>query len=129
MTNRVAPFVRSIKCLLSTVMVMMSSMNTYIDASVDVIYTAKWSAVSRLIYGCCFSSCGSKDWCGEFISSVYQDLSRSRSFPRYIASSIIAVYSTGTGVVPKVNLRQRKSSSSTIAMHVAAVIAFACIQW
>ena len=47
MTNRAALFARSIQCLSLTVMVMMSSMNPSIDASVDVMSTDKGSAVVR----------------------------------------------------------------------------------
>ena len=129
LTNRAALFARSIQCLSLTVMVMMSSMKPSIHASVAVISTAKGYSVTRWLADWCFSSCGSKDWCGEFSSSVSQDSYRSRSFPRSIAASLIVVYSTGVGVVPKGNLKQRKSSSSTIEMHVDAVVAFACIRW
>ena len=79
MTNRAALFARSIQWSSSTVMVMMSSMNPSIDASVAVISTAKASVVVRCLAKCCFSSCGIKNWCGEFRSSVSQDSSRSRS--------------------------------------------------
>ena len=54
-----------------------------------------------------------------------QDSSRDGSFPRSIAASLTVVYSAGAGVVPNVNLRQRNSSLSTIAMHVDAVVLFA----
>ena len=128
MTNRAVLFARSIQCLSSTVMVMMSFMKPSIDASVAVISTAKGSAVARRLSDFCFSSFGSKDWCGEFRSSVSQDSSRSRSFPRSIAASLTVVYSAGAGVVPKGNLKQRKASSSTIEIHVNAVVAFACIR-
>ena len=64
--------------------------------------------------------------CGEFRSSVSQDSSRSRSFPRSIAASLTVVYSAGTGVVPSGNLKQRKASSLTIAMHVNAVVSSEC---
>ena len=40
MTNRAALFARSIQCLSSTVIVMISSMKPSIDASVAMIYTA-----------------------------------------------------------------------------------------
>ena len=46
----------------------------------------------------------------------------------YIATSLTVVYSDGTGVVPKGNLGQRKAILSTTAMHVDAVVAFACIR-
>ena len=36
----------------------------------------------------------------------------------------MAVYLDGTGVVPKVRLRQRKASFPTIVMYVAAICAF-----
>ena len=49
------------------------------------------------------------------------------SLPRSIAASLMVVYSAGAGAVPKGNLKQRKASSSTIAMHVDAVFACACI--
>ena len=88
MTNRAALFARYIQCLSLTVMGMMSSMNPYIDASVAVMYTSKGSSVARCLVDCCLSSCGSKDWCGEFRSSVSQDSSRSRSFPTSIAASL-----------------------------------------
>ena len=47
MTNIAALFARSIQYSSSTVMVMMSSMNTSIDASVDLMSTAKGSDVAR----------------------------------------------------------------------------------
>ena len=71
---------------------------------------------------------GSKDRCGELRLSVSQDSSRSRSLPRSIFASLIVVYSAGAGVVPKVNIRYRKAISLTIAIHVNAVVAFACIR-
>ena len=128
MTNRAAISVQYIHCLSSTVIVMMSSMKPSIYASVAVISTAKGYAVARWLADFCFSSCGSKDWCGKFISAVSQDSSQSRSFTRSIAASLTVVYSSGAGVVPKVNLKQRKASSLTIAMHVNAVVVFACIR-
>ena len=73
MINRAAIFERSIQCLSSTVMVMISSMKPSIDASVAVISTAKGSDVSRWLADCCFSSCRSKDWYGDFRLSVSQD--------------------------------------------------------
>ena len=42
---------------------------------------------------------------------------------RSIAASPTALYSSGAGVLPKGNLRQRKTSSLTIAMHVDVVVA------
>ena len=51
MTNRAVLFARSIQCLSSTVMVRMSLMNPSIDASVDVISTAKGSSVTRWFVG------------------------------------------------------------------------------
>ena len=121
MTNRSALFAQSIQCFSLTVMVMISSMNPSIDSLVDMISTAKGSAFARWLAGCCFSSCASKDWCGEFRSSVSQDSSRSRLLPMYIAASLTVAYYSGAGVVPKGNLKQRKASSSTIEMHVASV--------
>ena len=109
-------------------MVMMSSMNPSIDASVAVMSTAKGYAVARWISYCCFSSCGSKYWCGDFRSSVSQDSSQGRSLPRSIAASLTVVYSSDAGVVPKGNLKHGKSSSLTISMHVYAVVSFACIR-
>ena len=89
--------------------------------------TVKGSAVARCLAECCFSSCGSKDWCGEFISSVSQDSFLSRSFPRSIAASLTVIYSSGAVLVSKGTLRKRNYSSLTIEMHVDAVVAFACI--
>ena len=128
MTNRAALFAQSIQCLSSTVMVMMPSMKPSIDASVAVISTAEGSTVAIWVADCCFSSCGSKDRCGDFRSPVSQNSSRSRLLPRYIDASLTVVYSSGAGVVPKGNLKQRKASSLTIAMHVNAVVVFACIR-
>ena len=105
MTNRAALFARSIQCLSSTVMVMMSLMKPSIDTSVAVISTSKGSAVARLLADYCFSSCVNKDRCGEFRSSVSQDSSRSRSLPSSIAASLTVVYSAGAGLVPKGNLK------------------------
>ena len=128
MTNRAALSARSIQCSSSTVIVMILLRNPSIDASVDVMYTAKGCAVARCLAYFCFPPCGSKDWCGEFRSYVSQDSYRSRSLPRSISDSLTVIYSASEGVVPKFNLRQRKASSSIIAMHVNAVVVFACIQ-
>ena len=127
MTNRAALFARYIQCSSSTVMVTMSSMNPSIDASVDAMYTSKGSDVVRCLADFCFSICGSKDQCGDFRSSVSQYSSRSRLLPRSISASLTVVYYAGAGVVPTGNFMQRKASSSTIAMDVDAVVAFACI--
>ena len=89
-------------------MVMMSSMNPSIDVFVDVISTDNGSAVFRWLKDCCLFSCGSKDWCGEFILSVSQDSSRSILFPRSISASLTVVYSYGVSVAPNGNLSQRK---------------------
>ena len=105
MTNRSALFARSIQCSSSTVMVMMSSMNLSIYASVAVMYTDKGSAVARWLVECCFSSWGSRYRCGEFRSSMSQYLYRSRSFHRSIATSLTVVYSFGANMVPKDNHR------------------------
>ena len=128
MTHRASLFARSIQCFSSTVMVIMSSMNPSIDASVAVMSTAKESTVVRELVGCCLSSCGSKDWCGQLRSSVSQDSSRSRLFPRSIVASLTAVYSAGAGVAPKINHRQIRDSLSNICMHVDSVVVFACIR-
>ena len=93
-----------------------------------VLYTDKGSDGARWLFECCLYFCGSKDLCGEFRSSVSQDSSRSRSFPRSIAASLTVIYSFVAGVVPKGDRRQRNASSSTIAMHVTAVVIFSCIQ-
>ena len=128
MTNRAVIFAQSIQCSPSTVVVMMSSMNPSIDSSMAVMSIAKGSAVTRCLSDWCFSSCGSKDRCSKFRSSVSQDPSLSILLPRSIASSLTVVYSAVAGVIPKVNLSQRKAFSSTIAMHVGTVVAFACIR-
>ena len=124
MTNIAALFAQSIQYFSSTVMVMMSLMNPYIDASVSVISTTKGSSVSICLAEFCFSSCGSKDRFGKFRSSVYQDSSHSRSFPRSISASLTVVYSSGAGVVSIGNLRQRKVALLNISMHADAVAAF-----
>ena len=121
MTNRAALFVRSVQCLSSAVMVMISSEKSSIDASVALIYTSKGSAVARWLFDFCFSSCGSKDWCVEFRTSMSQDSSRSRLLPRYISASLTVVYSACAGVVPKGDLKQVKAISSIIAMHTGCV--------
>ena len=128
MTNRAAFFARSIQCLSSTVMVIILSMNTPIDASVAVMSTAKGSYVARWLSDFCFSYCGSKDQCGKFRPSVSHDSSQIRSLPRYIAASLTVVYSAGAGVVPKGNLRHIKARSSNIAMQTDAVVVFTCIR-
>ena len=56
-----------------------------------------------------------------------QDFPWSRSFPSSITASLTVVYYSGTVVVPKGNCRQRKASSSTIAVKVNAVVAFESI--
>ena len=48
--------------------------------------------------------------------------------PRSIANSQTVAHYAGVDVLLKVNLRQRKASLSTIAMHVDAVSAFAYIR-
>ena len=127
MTNKTALFAQSIQCSPSTIMVMMLSMNTSIDASVALMSNDKGYAIARWLADCCFSYCESKYWCGEFRSSVSQDSSRSISFPRYISASLTVVYSDGADVVSKGNLRHRKASSSTIAIHLNTVVVFLCI--
>ena len=87
-------------------------------------YASFYIAFSFLI---CFYSVGIKDMCGKFRLSVSQDSSRSRSLPRYFAASLTVVYSAGAGVATKGNLKHRKASSLTIAMHVDEVFAFVCI--
>ena len=129
MTNRATIFERFIQCSSLTVMVMMSSINPYIYAYVAVMSTDKGYANRIWLVECCLSSCGIKYWCVEFRSSVSQDLSRSRSFTRSIANSLTVVYYADAGVVPKGNRRQRKASSSTITMHIDAIVAFSCIRW
>ena len=109
-------------------MVMVFLMNPSIDASVAVMSTSKGSAIVIFLDECCLYSCGIKDRCGEFRLSVSQDSSRSRSLPRSIFASLSVVYSAGAGVAPKGNLSHRKASLSTIAMHIDAVFAFACIR-
>ena len=128
MTNKASLLAQAIQCLSSTVMAMMFLKSPYIDDSVAVMYTAKGYAVAKRIIDCCLSSFGSKDICGEFRSSVSQDSSQSISFPRYVATSLKVLYFAGAGVVPKGKSGQRKSSLSTIDMHVYAVVAFACIR-
>ena len=92
-----------------------------------VICTAKGSDVATWLAGCCFYSCGSKYQCSKLRSLVSQGSSQSRFLPRSIAALLTLVYSAGAGGVPKGNLKQRNDSSSTIAMHVDAVVVFACI--
>ena len=107
----------------------MSLMNPSIDASVDVTSTDKGSAVTICLAEYFFSSCESKDWCGKFRSSMSKDSSRSRSLPWYIAASRTVVYSAGSGVVPKFNLRQRKAILLTISIHVDVIVVLAWICW
>ena len=128
MTNRAALLAHSIQCSPSTVMVMMSSMNPSIDASVAVMPTTRGSAFARWFSGSCLSSFGSEDMCGELRLSVYQDFSLSRSFPRSIEALLTVVYYSGAGFVPKGNHMQRKTGFSTIAMQVDLVVAFSCIR-
>ena len=54
MTKRAALFAQSIQCSSLTVLVMMSSMNPSIDASVDVISAAKASVVAKWLAEFCF---------------------------------------------------------------------------
>ena len=127
-TNRAALFTRSIQCSSLSIMVMMLSMNPYTDASVAVMSTANGSAISRWLSDWYFSSCGRKYRCGKFRSYLSQDSSRGGSFPSSIVASLTIVYSSGEVVAPKVNFRQVKASSSTIAMQVDTVVPFACIR-
>ena len=52
-----------------------------------------------------------------------------RYLPRSISSSLMVLYYSCVGMVTNVKLRQRKSSITTIAMHVDAVFAFAWMSW
>ena len=56
-----------------------------------------------------------------------QVLSYSILLPRSIDASLIAVYSSGLGVATKNKLKKRKTSLSTIVMHVDVVVAVAFI--
>ena len=66
--------------------------------------------------------------CDELRFSASQYLSLSISFPRSIYYPLIVVYFDGSGLVPKVDRRQRNSSLYTISMKVDAVLSFAWIQ-
>ena len=66
--------------------------------------------------------------CGELKFSVSQYSYRGILFTSSIATSLIVLYSDGTGVVPKVNRKQRKDSLSTIDMQVGAVLVFVWIR-
>ena len=70
MTKKATLFARSIQCLSSTVMVMMSSMKPSIDASMALISTDKGSTVARWLADCCLSYCGSEDRSDDLRSSV-----------------------------------------------------------
>ena len=48
-----------------------------------------------------------------------------RSLPSSISDSLLAVYFSGAGVVPKGKRRQMKASFPTIVMHVDTICAFA----
>ena len=109
-------------------MVIMFSMNPFIDASDAVMSTYKGSSFSICLVDCYLSYCGSKYLCGEFISYVPQYSSRSRLFPSSITASLTVVCSTGVGVVPKGDRRQRKFILYTISIQVEAVVSFSCIQ-
>ena len=126
-TNRAALFARSIQGFSSTIMVMMPLNNPYIVAYEAVMFTAKGSSIVIWLVDCCFSSCGSKNQWVDFRSSLYQYSSWSRSFPRYIATSLTLIYYSGAGVMPKGNHSQRKAISYIISMHVNTVVAFVCI--
>ena len=127
-TNRAALFTRYIQCFSSDGMVMMSTMNPSIDASMTVISTARGSACTIWFVNCCLSSFVSKYMCSEFRSYISQDLYWSISFTMSIVDSLIVVYSAGAGVVPEGNHRHRKASLSNIAMKFDEVVAFAWIQ-
>ena len=66
MTNRAALFALSIQCYSLTIMVMMSSMNPYIDEYVAVMSTANGSAVTIWLAEFCLFTCRSKDQYGYF---------------------------------------------------------------
>ena len=57
------------------------------------------------------------------------DVSVSRSFPISIAASLLVMYSSSTGVVPKVRLRQRKASFHITTMHVDSICVLAWTYW
>ena len=53
------------------------------------------------------------------------DTSTSRSFPRSIDASLVVVYYSGAGLVPKGRSRKRKASFTNISMHVDDIYVFA----
>ena len=55
---------------------------------------------------------------------MHYDAPVRRSLPRSIAASLMVVYYSGTGVVPKGIHSQIMASFTTIAMHVNATCAF-----
>ena len=128
MTNKAAFFAQYIQYSSSNVVLMISLINQYVDASVDEISTAKGSDVAIWLADFCLSSFESNNQCGELRLSVSQDSFCSRSFPRSIATSLTDIYSAGAGVVPTGNISQKNSSLSTIKIHVDAVVVFTCMQ-
>ena len=71
MTNKSAFLARYTQHGSSMVMVMMSSMNSYIKASFSLIFTASWSALTSESEACIYSSLGSKFLWGYWRFAVY----------------------------------------------------------
>ena len=124
MTNKSAFLARYTQHGSSMVMVMMSSMNSYIKASFSLIFTASWSALTSESEACIYSSLGRKFLWGNWRFVTSHGVSSRISSPRSIAASLMVVYYASAGVVPKGRRRQRKYSFSTIAMHDDAICAF-----
>ena len=124
MTNRAAIFARSTQCLSSTVVVVIFLMKPSIDASLAVMYTSRGYVFAKLSSEWCLFSSRSRFLCGKLRYVVSCDSSLSSSFPRSIATLLIVSYSSGVGVVPKGNRRQRNFGLSTIYIQVNVVVAF-----
>ena len=95
MINKYAFLARSTQCGLSMVMVMMTSMNSFIEAYFSSIFTASWSALASGSESGRQSSLGSKCQCGDCRFVASHDVSARRSLPRSIYVSLVVVYSAG----------------------------------
>ena len=127
MTSKKSLFVNYIQYLLSTVMEIMSLMNTSIDDYLDSMFTSRASDFARWLSDWSLSSSRSRFLFGELRYILSHESSLSVFFLRSIYASLIVLYSYGAGVVPKGSSRQIKASFSTIVMQVDTVLAFAWI--
>ena len=86
--------------------------------------TASWSVLTSGYEGVMLSSLGSNFLWSDCRSILSHAVSMRRSFQRYIDASLMAEYSYGVCVVPKVMIRERKANLPTIPVHVDVICVF-----